>query len=270
MLTGCRLLALLWELPELPATLPPPGSTLGAATGGSSRLDPRMTARVRALLAKAESTTFEDEAEAFTAKAQELIARHAIDEALLHEVDDVGDPSVRRLVVDDPYADAKASLIASVARANRCRVVYSPDFGWVTAIAYDHDLDAVELLATSLLTQATAAMTRHGPVRDASGRSRTRSFRRSFLFGFGHRIGERLLTATDQEVAASVSTEAGEGRLLPVLAAREDRLDEAQAAAFPDLVSHRTTISNGSGWRAGKAAAELADLDLPAPHLPPR
>ena len=166
--------------------------------------------------------------------------------------------------------DAKSSLIASVARANRCRAVYSPEFGWVTAIAYDHDLDAVELLATSLLTQATAAMTRHGSVRDASGRSRTRSFRRSFLFGFGHRIGERLRTAADHQVAASAASASGEGRLLPVLAARDHRLDAAQAAAFPDLVSRRSTISNGHGWHAGKAAAELADLDLPAPHLPPR
>lgn len=43
--------------------------------------DDRVLARVRALLAKAESTEFPDEAEALLAKAQALISRHAIDRA---------------------------------------------------------------------------------------------------------------------------------------------------------------------------------------------
>jgi hypothetical protein len=38
--------------------------------------------QVRALSAKAESTSFEHEADALTAKAQEFMARHAIDEAV--------------------------------------------------------------------------------------------------------------------------------------------------------------------------------------------
>jgi hypothetical protein len=42
-------------------------------------LDQRMLDRVRALLAKAESTDFPQEADAFTARAQELMARHRID-----------------------------------------------------------------------------------------------------------------------------------------------------------------------------------------------
>jgi hypothetical protein len=45
--------------------------------------DRRMLDRVRALLAKAESTEFPKEAEALSARAQELMARHRIDRALL-------------------------------------------------------------------------------------------------------------------------------------------------------------------------------------------
>ena len=41
----------------------------------SARPDEKVLGRVRALLAKAESTTFPEEAEALTAKAQELMAR---------------------------------------------------------------------------------------------------------------------------------------------------------------------------------------------------
>ena len=43
-----------------------------------------LAAKVRALLAKAESTTFEAEAEALFAKAHQLMVRNAIDEAVLH------------------------------------------------------------------------------------------------------------------------------------------------------------------------------------------
>jgi hypothetical protein len=259
-----ELLCLVVRLPSVPTTVPRPGEHGSALASAGAHLDARMLARVRALLAKAESTTFEDEAEAFTAKAQELIARHAIDEALLHTVHDVGDPSVRRIPIDDPYADAKAALIAAVAGANRCRVVHSPAMGWVTAFGYDHDLDAVELLGVSLLAQATTAMLRLGPQRDATGRSRTRAFRRAFLFGFAHRIGERLRRATEGQMAA---TDDRSGRLVPVLAARDERLRVAEAAAFPEAVSRTTSVSNATGWHAGQAAAEQADLAVAAHRL---
>lgn len=257
-------LCLLVRLPGVPRTMPAPGMVSRTPLHGA-RLDARMLERVRALLAKAESTDFEHEAEALTAKAQELIARHAVDEALLHTVDDVGDPSIRRVLVDDPYANAKASLLMKVAGANRCRAVHSPDFGWVTAFGYDHDLDAVELLSASLLAQATGAMARHGSRRDAAGRSTTRSFRRAFLYGFAHRVGQRLQEATDGQVAAASAAEPG--RLLPVLSAREDRLRKAEEAAFPHLVRRSSSVSNGAGWAAGQAAGDLADLNVSAGAL---
>jgi hypothetical protein len=259
-----ELLGLVVRLPSVTTTIPRPGTVWSERSAVGVHLDTRMLARVRALLAKAESTTFEQEAEAFTAKAQELIARYAIDEALLHTVDDIGEPSVRRILLDDPYADGKAALLGEVADANRCRVVHSPALGWVTAFGYDHDLDALELLGMSLLTQATTAMLRHGPQRDLSGRSRTRAFRRAFLYGFAHRIGERLRRATEEQVAAAADDA---GRLVPVLAARDDRLRAAQAAAFPEVVSRTTSVSDATGWHAGQIAAEQADLAMSAHRL---
>lgn len=256
------LLAFVLRLGPVPSTVPPPGTPADARWERASGLDERILARVRALLAKAESTPFDEEAEALTAKAQELIARYSLDEALLHDHDDVGQPSVRRLPVDPPYVDAKAVLLHAIGAANRCRVIHSPDFGWVTLFGYDADLDAVELLGASLLAQATAAMARHGSRRDAAGRSRTRSFRRSFLLGFAGRIGERLREAADAEVAASDA-----GALLPVLAARDDRLEAAVAEAFPELDHISGSISNGSGYFAGRAAADEADLRMAAGRL---
>jgi hypothetical protein len=260
---GVELLALLSRLPSLPTTVPPPGeaSVAAPATAG---LDEQVLARVRGLLAKAEATEFDEEAEALTEKAQELIARHAVDEALLHADDEVGEPSARRIPVDPPYAEPKAAVLTRVGEANRCRVVYSGGLGWVTAVGYEGDLDAVELLATSLLAQAAAAMARHGSQRDAAGRSRTRSFRRSFLFGFADRIGQRLREATEQQTAEAA---AGDDRLLPVLSARDERLDATVAELFPHIEHRSGSVSHGGGFAAGQAAADLADLDISAGAL---
>lgn len=253
------------SLPGINVVMPPPGDVATRLPEGA-RIDPRMLTRVRALLSQAESTTFEEEAEAFMAKAQELIARHAIDQALLHTVDDIGEPAIRRLYLDDPYPGEKAQLMGAVASANRCRIVWHTDFGWATAFGYDQDLDAVELIGTSLLAQATSVMLRHGSSVDASGRSRTRSFRRSFILGFAQRIGVRLQQATDEQVAEADGSE----RFLPVLAARDHRVDNAVKREFPKVSSKRTSISNGAGWVAGQNAADEARLDPTDKRLPLR
>ena len=78
--------------------------------------------KVRSLLAKAESTTFPDEAEALTAKAQQLMDRHAIDRAMLAAGGrDPGRPEGRDVTIDAPYPRPKFHLLGAVARANRCR-----------------------------------------------------------------------------------------------------------------------------------------------------
>lgn len=161
--TAVDTLALVESLPPIAVLRPPPG-TSGAAlprTAGTARSGSPMLDRVRALLAKAESTTFPAEAEALTGKAQELIARHSIDEALLAAGSERGDvPGGVRLSTDAPYAGAKALLVQEVAAANRCEAVWSDDLGFATVLGWPADLVAVELLYTSLLVQATAAMLR--------------------------------------------------------------------------------------------------------------
>lgn len=255
-------LATLLILPAQPQLCPPP-SAWSSATAGGARLggiDPKVLAKVRGLLAKAESTEFPEEAEALSAKAQELITRHAIDQALLASSDAHGaPPGGRRVPVEDPYAAGKAHLLHAIASANRCRTVWSKQYGFCTMFGYESDLDAVELLHASLLVQATSAMAAAGPQVDARGVSRTRSFRSSFLTAFAHRIGERLRQATETSVSTADDV-LGDGRLLPVLAAREEAVEEAVAEAFPDLVSHRVPAANRAGWAAGRLAADRAEL----------
>jgi hypothetical protein len=241
------LLTILAELPPIEVLLPPPGTatrvtapSAGDAASAGRPIDTRLLDRVRALLAKAESTTFPAEAEAYTAKAQELIARHSIDEALLvaRNGERVVVPFARRIGVDHPYDSEKVSLLVAVARANRCHAVWSPELGFVTLFGFDADLDAVDLLYTSLLLQAHRAMSQAEPGGGKAGRARLRAFRRSFLIAFAVRIGERLAAAANAAVAEAISASDGSrdiepadgsapidaSDLLPVLASRDERV----------------------------------------------
>jgi hypothetical protein len=242
-------LDLLCELRRLPAIeilIPPPGT---ADTTVHHHADQRVLDRVRALLAKAEATDFPAEAETYSAKAQELITRYRIEEVTAPDVDVT--PFARRIGVDHPYESEKASLLDAVARANTCRTVWSPELGFSTLFGFDADIDAVELLYTSLLVQANRAMTRDEP---AKGKARVKAFRRSFLVAYAVRIGERLRQATEREFA-------GHADLLPVLRGRELRVHAAMDKAFPRTVRARgSRVDSLEGWESGRAAADEAEL----------
>lgn len=260
-------LALLRNLVRLPVLLPLPGQGR-AATDPRQRPDVsgRTLDRIRALLAKAESTTFAEEAETYTAKAQELMTRHSIDAALLAVDRPATGPEAVRLGVDAPYEASKSLLLSVVADANRCRTVWARNLGFSTVFGFRTDLELVELLYTSLLVQATTAMTAEGPRRDHHGRSSTRSFRQSFLTAYANRIGERLADATGR-VDAQAAAEVGAARLLPVLAARDEAVRERLAEAFPHVVQQTVSITNAEGWHSGRAAADRASLQ-PRRQLP--
>jgi hypothetical protein len=266
-LIGCAIgvLAMLSQLPVLARLYPLPGTARSRPVDHPEMpVDQRVLDRVRALLAKAESTSFPEEAEAYTAKAQELMARYSIDQALL--VAGAGAPSRLepagvRLGVDNPYEQPKALLLDCVAQANRCRAIWHKELGFSSVVGFPTDLEAVELLYTSLLVQATAAMLHEGSRRDRVGRSRTRSFRQSFLTAYASRIGERLRTATD-DATQQAASETGRGDLLPVLAARERRVDETVDDLFPGVTSHSVRATNPEGWASGTAAADRASLTI--------
>ncbi len=213
----------------------------------------RMLTRIRALLAKAEATGFPEEAEALSAKAQELMARHSIDEALLDAQAPAKDaPGACRIGVEAPYEQAKAVLLDAVAGANHCRAVWNEAFGFSTVVGFEGDLEVVELLYTSLLVQATSAMTRAEAAQRAGGRRRTKTFRQSFLAAYAHRIGTRLAEAAETQVTDD---------LLPVLATREVAVTDRVDAMFPETTTTRLRgVTDEAGWTEGAEAADRAQV----------
>lgn len=296
---GATLLqAVVPRLPPLERIGPLPGEAthLRAATAD---VDDRLLTKVRMMLAKAESTPYEAEAETFTAAAQALMARHSIDRAMVDQqtaqleggpLRGAGAPHAVRVGTERPYEGPKASLVSAVARANRCRAVWHQDLGFSTVVGFEVDLHAVELLYASLLVQATSAMQAEGSRTNKYGESRTRSFRSSFLEAFAQRIGERLSQAArDEEAEAArqrsqdhgavegsesedpwevaarqVGARAHPGdEMALVLADREVAVDRALRDRFPHLRTSRSrSTMDADGWRSGRAAAERAHLGV--------
>jgi len=248
-----RVLRVAWSIGRLPAVEP-----IGGTPSRADVTDEKQLTRIRALLAKAESTTFPKEAEALTAKAQDLMARFSIDRAVVAAATGSTErPVLRRLPIDEPYFEAKAALLNVVSLANRTRAIMSTHLAFVTVVGFPTDLDLVEILFTSLLVQATSTMAKAD--RQQTG-GRVRAYRQSFLVAFANRIGARLKEATagaESDAAATLGSS-----LLPVLVARADAVDEVADAAFPEVTKKNLSINHRGGWAAGTAAADRADLAI--------
>ncbi|OBH35591.1 hypothetical protein A5690_09735 [Mycobacterium intracellulare] len=253
-----QVLHVVGRIPTIEALLPLPGSHSGQPAV-AAEVDEKMLARVRALLAKAEATDYPDEAEALSAKAQALMVRHSLREAVAdHDRGRVSVGAARRIWIDHPYVAAKVALVQAVAQANRCRTAWIRDLGCVVTVGDETDLDLVDLLATSLLVQASRAMMIAGRRHEIRGQSRTKSFRLSFLVAYAARIGERLSFTN-----ASVTDELRrDDRLLPVLAARNRAADEAFTRLFPKTVASPLVAYDAAGLGAGRSAADMATLEV--------
>jgi Protein of unknown function (DUF2786) len=264
------LLQALSGVPPIEVLIPPPGASAGDARviNLTTKTDDPILNRVRALLAQAESTNFEAEAETFTAKAQELMTRHAIDMAMVAAGSHRSErPGTIRLPLDEPYVSAKWILLNVVAANSRCRAILHKRIAMATVIGFEADLTATETLFTSLLVQARVAMQVVATSAPPGTRARSRGFRSSFLMAYAYRVGERL-EEINAHVVAEAEAETGLS-IFPVLAARSLIVDTAVKQIFPRLGKASSRAGQDpEGWVSGRMAADRAKLnsgDLPNP-----
>ena len=268
-----QFLAQMRLLPRLPIVVATPAKW-GATNRGvmptarsTEGIDAKALKLIRALLAKAEATTFDAEAEVFTTKAQEMMTRHSIDAAVVASAATGGRTAAgvesRRVHIDNPYAEEKAGFLSAIADVNGVRSVWMPHAGLCTALGFPVDLQLTDLLFTSLLVQATRAS---AATTAADRQLSTPSFRRAFIIAFAHRIAERL-EAARSHVAAEAATEYGDS-LLPVLASREAAVEAAYAEAFPNATMMKSRSLNSAGWHAGRSAADAAEIGAGAAITP--
>jgi hypothetical protein len=209
---------------------------------------------------KASATSNIHEADAFSRKAAELVARHRIDPAALAErrTDQLG---VREVALGrGAYVRARLSLLMAVAEAHDARVVFgSTPTGTVAYVAgHESDLDVVEVMYTSLHAQAASRMA----LERRSTSAATQRFRRSFLFGYADRVAKSLDEARRVAEAGSSTAVAVDntGRSLARLE-RGKQVDEFVQQRFGRVRTARSSAgAEVRAWSAGSDAAERADL----------
>jgi Protein of unknown function (DUF2786) len=264
--TTARVLAALcdppsrWGRPTRSATLPS-----GSPRPVGEQASAKTMSLIRALLAKAEATTFPAEAETFAAKAQELMTRYSIDAAVLdgrHGDDLAAGVRSRRIHLDNPYAKEKVELLATVGAVNRVRVVWDDVYAMATVVGFPADLDVTDMLFTSLLVQAARSLAEASA---AIGRGSSPAFRRGFWIAYAVRVGERLDEAKQQAASEAESTYGTS--LVPLMAERSAAVASVVEELFKYTKPMKARSVDAQGWHAGRTAADLASLGASNPRL---
>ena len=227
--------------------------------------DNTLLLRVRKLLAKAEAAgVTPPEAEAFTAKAAELMARYGIDRALLADArPETDQPGDRVIDIPNPWARVQAHLLCGLASAMRCQCVVLPISGpgsRIHVFGYASDIERADVLYTSLLVQMWRGLASTNV--PAWTRS-PRAWRRSWLLGFATAVVSRVRTAEHQAACQATASAATSGsRTALVLADRRQVIKRAIEQAYPLTRKTRLTYS-GNGYGTGYAKGQQADLGGP-------
>ena len=229
--------------------------------------DTALLERVRKLLAKAEADGVTPaEAEAFTAKAAELMARYGIDRALLAAAQPQTDrPASKIIDVANPWSQVKAHLLGGLASALRCACVQLRGTGTgarIHVFGYASDLERAELLYTSLLIQMGHGLAAAGVPAATRG---VRAYRRSWLLGFTSAVVARVRAAEDRAAASAPSEPVTGKSTALVLADRALVVRRECEQAYPVTRKMRVTYT-GTGYRDGYTEGQRADVD--ATRLP--
>jgi hypothetical protein len=211
----------------------------------------KMIAKIRALLAKAEGTNNQHEAEMFFAKATELMDKYRIEDAAVRDrPSDIGRATFP--MAGFKYLRASVQLLGAVARHYGCVVfvAHTGNSKFPTIVGEQSDIEATVMMFRSLIIQRDRACLAE-PV--PSGKSPI-SFRTSFALGYTIRIAARLKEIRD---AAQATIEGTTSAALEVYG-RYEALKEK--LGNPGSVNHNRPTVDVHGVGSGDRAARTADL----------
>jgi hypothetical protein len=220
--------------------------------------------RVRKLLAKAEADgVTQQEAEALTAKAAELMAKYGIQRAQLGALRPESDKPVnRRLSSDNPWGDVKRHLLAGLASALRCECINpGGERNVLHVFGYQSDIDRAEILWTSVQVQMFHALARQDVARTGGS---AKAWRRSWMLGYCSAVVGRVRAAEEAAVKDADEfwgpAQAASGRSTAlVLADRSLVIKTSVQQVYPRLRKTRVTYSGG-GYGDGYQAGQKADI----------
>ena len=241
--------------------------------------------KVRALLAKAEGTTHPEEAKLFFAKAQELMAKWAIDDAmLLHLTGANPEVGVSTIWIDaNEYRSPKVQILNAVAKSNDCRLVLHPQTYvmvpdakgkpvrkrrfTVSLYGFEDDRKFTELLYTSMLLQVEQSLLSPAVLAQAQlecdhGGHHIK-WRNTFTNAFASAIWRRF-----QEIKSRAQQQGHAqygNQMAMVLIGKSKSVDKYVEDQHPKLRTMKSSAGQGSGSasRLGSEAGERADIGRP-------
>lgn len=222
---------------------------------------------IRALLAKAESSEFESEAEALRERAFQLMAKFGIEQAMLASkvVSDLEATKVL-IVIKGPYHARRVMLLTALAKAMRCRTVVvvpvlkrgqkTPDSP-VYVYGMPSDVERVKLMFESLDLQMADALTKS--LSDKPARVHGRTWSVNFISSFASEVYRRVNQAERDAESSEVTH--GSGKFEVVLADNESKVHSLFEKENPNSfkTTHSST-SSSAGWSAGSKAGANAAL----------
>lgn len=222
---------------------------------------------IEALLAKAESTTHEAEAAAFFAKAEALMLKHGIDEAMLARDKSRAAEAIvtHRLEFKGTYQKPLllgAHLVAhGLSDAIHTHQVNGSSGRWLVLIGYDSDVARAIQLIASLQMQAIAQMEhwwkgfgREGALLNGATSREQLLHRRGYLIGYLREAANRLTALRTATVKAS-----GSGAEV-ALYDRSQAITAFVAREYGQMKPGRGWAMDASGQRAGRADGAKADI----------
>jgi Protein of unknown function (DUF2786) len=241
--------------------------------------------RIAKLLAKAESTTSQEEADSFFTKAQALMTEHNITTQMIAQAGGAGIADTLadgEMIFSGIFMKQTMYLAFRVGDFNNVQCVYSQREDYVDGkrkkyirvgmFGFKSDIANVEMLVTSLQLQCAQAMQRWAKDEEAlQFGSAMEKFKekREFILGFQQTIAKRLREGRDagRRAAAEAATARGvqdaTSSVALVVQSKEQLVADGFKKRYPRLGKGRigaTSAGSGAARAAGNAAGAKANL----------
>lgn len=228
--------------------------------------DDRMILKIQALMELAQRAGSQHEAENAFAKAQALMSKHAIDEAMLSLRELGREVEIEKERISFGTDRSQQYLLEVVAAANNCAIcwvssAYRANNGrWryrveaVDIYGVKSDIQFTQMLFASLLLfcERSLSTAREIDPRRYGGKAAGYNFRLGFTSGVKIKLDIARNTATKE--ASEPGTEL-------VLSSRRARAESARDSDSPDSTPRgRLSISRANAYNAGLARGQQADV----------
>lgn len=218
--------------------------------------------KVQKLINQADDRAGHPDANAYLAKAAELMARYGFEERDLNQADEGDEVISQTFTFSGTYTDMQARLLFGLMEALHCkgfgnRRRNSTKFTKVTMFGKRRHIERVAMLFP-ILNASMAVQSQHRDLNELIGTS-TVTQRRSFMLGFISTIAQRL-----EEMESTVADNTDEREryavaLVDDAAAAQNALDEHMAGQKLRTIKTNNKI-DPSAMRRGHSAANRADL----------